>query len=376
MLFLPPNLTDKENQVISRICEMQVRLGLSASTASRKWTGLLRRGFLARAIQGSNSIEGYVVSIDDALALLDDEEPLDATRREIEAIKGYRMAMTYALQVAGSPLFAYSELLLQVLHFMMIQHDPTKRPGMWRLGNIFVNDEQKGVRVYEGPPAEDVPGLMGELIGSLSRSTQSSSLVDGAMAHLNLVMIHPFADGNGRMARCLQSLVLAHTNTLPPPYCSIEEHLGEHTQSYYDVLTAVGRGKWCPEGDAMPWIRFCLRAHYQQLATNLRRTENTKLIWGLVEDEARRRKLPERMITPLVQVALGNRIRNATYRSLNLDECSVQTAVRDLAALVKQKLLVPHGEMRGRYYLCSPQLLEIVEAGVLSLPIEDPFADQ
>lgn len=62
------------------------------------------------------------------------------------------------------------------------------------------------------------------------------------MAHLNLVMIHPFRDGNGRMARALQTLVLALDEVLEPTFSSIEEWLGSNTADYYLVLAATGRG--------------------------------------------------------------------------------------------------------------------------------------
>ena len=53
------------------------------------------------------------------------------------------------------------------------------------------------------------------------------------MAHLNLVMIHPFEDGNGRMSRALQSLVLARDHIVAPEFASIEEYLGRNTPAYY-----------------------------------------------------------------------------------------------------------------------------------------------
>ena len=79
-------------------------------------------------------------------------------------------------------------------------------------------------------------------------------MIRAAMAHLNLVMIHPFRDGNGRMARCLQTLVLAREGILSPEFSSIEEYLGRNTQAYYDVLADAGAGHWQPERDARPWV--------------------------------------------------------------------------------------------------------------------------
>ena len=78
------------------------------------------------------------------------------------------------------------------------------------------------------------------------------------MAHLNLVMIHPFRDGNGRMARALQTMVLAQDQVVEPTFSSIEEWLGNNTQDYYDVLAATGRGAWHPANDATLWVKFNL----------------------------------------------------------------------------------------------------------------------
>ena len=61
------------------------------------------------------------------------------------------------------------------------------------------------------------------------------------MAHLNLVMIHPFRDGNGRMARALATLVLTRSDIGEPEFSSIEEWLGANTEDYYSVLAHTGR---------------------------------------------------------------------------------------------------------------------------------------
>jgi len=73
-----------------------------------------------------------------------------------------------------------------------------------------------------------------------------------AMAHLNLVMIHPFRDGNGRMGRGLQTLVLARSAIPEPTFSTIQEHLGHNTQRYYDVLAEVGQGSSHPTHSARP----------------------------------------------------------------------------------------------------------------------------
>jgi len=373
MLFQVPALDSRETELLIRIQELKSTLSYAVSSTPGRWYGLLRRSTFARAIRGSNSIEGYNVSVDDAIAAAEGEEPLEADAIVWQEITGYRTAMTYVLQLAGDPHFRYSTDLVRSLHFMLLQHSLRKHPGRWRPGPIVVHDQERDTIVYEAPGAETVPALMDELMVSLNLTDGLPDLVRAAMAHLNLVMIHPFADGNGRMARCLQSLVLARTGVLAPPFSSIEEYLGHNTRAYYDVLAEVGGGSWHPERDTRSWIRFCLTAHYQQAGTLLRRTRELGRLWELLETEAGKRGLPERMILALADAAVGHRVRNATYRSAA--EVSENTAGRDLKVLVDQELLVAEGEKRGRFYTGSAILRALRERVREDGKMEDPFSD-
>ena len=154
---------------------------------------------------------------------------------------------------------------------MMLQHSLKKMPGRWRPGDIYVVNEATDERVYEGPDALLVPSLIDELIAYLNSPSDCPVMVKAAMAHLNFTMIHPFKDGNGRMARALQTLVLSRDGTVSPVFSSIEEWLGRNTQAYYDILAQIGQGAWHPERDAHPWIQFCLTAHFQQAHTLVKR---------------------------------------------------------------------------------------------------------
>ena len=373
MIFQCPELDSKEMEVVGRVAELKRLLGHSVSDSPKRWYGLLRRITFARAVQGSNTIEGYDVALDDAIAAAEGEEPLDPKTEAWAAVAGYQSAMTYVLQLAGDAHFSYSADLLRGLHFMMLQYKLAKKPGRWRVGPIFVQDDERAEVVYEGPPAESIPELMDELLRSLNGNLEMPGIVKGAMAHLNLVMIHPFADGNGRMARCLQTLVLARSGILAAPFSSIEEYLGRNTRAYYDVLAAVGGGSWHPERDARPWIRFCLTAHYRQATTLLLRTKEMQRLWDALEEEVGRRKLPERTVLALVDAAIGLRVRNATYRPVA--EIHDNLASRDFKSLVAEGLLVPEGERRGRFYVASELLKAIRARTHEARRVEDPFVE-
>lgn len=335
---------------------------------------MLRRNTLARAIRNSNSIEGYNVTAEDAIAAAEGQEPLDADRESWEAVTGYRTAMTFVLQLAKDPNFMYSEGFIRSLHFMMVQHDLSKNPGNWRPGAIYVRDESRGEVVYEGPDVEMVPGLIDELVEFLNGHDECPhSLIKGAMAHLNLAMIHPFSDGNGRMARCLQTLVLAREGILESEFSSIEEYLGRNTQDYYNVLAKTGEGAWHPRNSTREWIQFNLTAHFRQANTLLMRTRVMDLLWQEIEHMIAQQGLPERVIYAICDAAIGYRVRNASYRTLA--EVSEIQASRDLKTAVDAGLLIPTGERRGRLYVGSLQITAVFDKlkreYIKSIP--DPF---
>lgn len=375
MLFRTPELDDHENQVVQEIEQLRGALGYAARQPKR-WFGLLRRSTFARALRGSNAIEGYNVTIDDALAAAEGDEPIDSKDEAWMAVAGYRAAMTFVLQKAEDRSFSFSPELLKSLHFMMVGYDLTKNPGLWRPGPIFVRDETSGEHVYEGPPVEMVDSLVQELLLQLNvpATTKVPDVIGAAMAHLNLVMIHPFSDGNGRMARCLQTLVLARSGVAHPLFSSIEEYLGRNTLPYYGVLAHVGNRAWHPERDARPWIRFCLTAHYRQGKTLMRRTREIQTLCDELELVVRRLKLPERSILALADAAMGYKIRNPTYRTVA--DVTKTVAGRDLIALTKSGLLEPHGEKRGRYYVAAPSIMTLRRRVAEPKPIADPFAAQ
>ncbi len=373
MLFATPDLTDEEELVLDAIRKQWKRLRYQLQDRPARWTGLLRRSAAARGIRASNSIEGLEVSADDAVAAVDGDDPFDVDHsdRSWRAVLGYQRAMTFAIQHGSDPDAAVDATLLRSLHFMIVESDPLKNPGSWRPGPIYVHNED-GDRVYEGPQRELIPGLIDELVTWLQLE-ESSSLIVAAMAHLNLVMIHPFSDGNGRMARCLQTLVLARAGVLDPVFCSVEEWLGNrrNTVEYYDVLNQVGGGGWQPERDARPWVRFMLRAHHQQAAISEIRLAEIGMLWEDVECELERKGIDDRAAAPLVESALGRSMRNSRYR--HLAAVNRATAGRDLKGLVEAGLLTAMGERRGRVYRASPVLQEIRNRNRLPRDLPDPY---
>ncbi|TCO58672.1 Fic family protein [Actinocrispum wychmicini] len=349
MLFAAPELDATDRAVLDLIEDQHRRLRPLVA-APRRWSGLLRKVALARAVRGSNAIEGFTVTVDDAFAILDNQEPHEAGELAWRAVRGYRDAMTYVLQLAQEPRLDICTHTLRALHFMMQQYDLTKWPGRWRPDDVHV------------------PGLIDELVAAVNGSGTTPVLVRAAMAHLDLVAIQPFKEGNERMARCLQTLVLAGGGRFAAPeFASIEEDLGRNDQEYRHVLALVTGGLWDPGRDTRPWIRFCLTAHYRQALRIVYRAEHVSRLWVCAEEEISRAGLPDRCVQPLVYCMSGRQLRNSTYRQLT-EGVSQNVAGRDLVDLVRADLLDARGEKRGRYYAPSPRMrLAAVASAELSV---------
>ena len=359
-IFVTPEPDDADLMVIKEIERFRRELSHYVVHRPRRWAGHLRRMSFARAVRGSNWIEGYRASLDDVLDAIENEEPVATAEQTRLALTGYRDAMTYVLSLAEDRV-EVDESLLKSLHFMMTKHELRIRPGHYRTGDVWVEDET-ATRVYEAPDAHLVGGLMAELVESLRGSGSVPVMLRAAMAHLNLAMIHPFRDGNGRMARALQTLVLSAEGIVSPEFSSVEEYLGRNTADYYAVLAEVGQGSWHPENSARPWTRFMLRAHYRQAWTLQRRVHETEQLYDNLSQLVARRKLPSRAIGALADAARGRRLRRSIYARLvemtDGDPISDLTASRDLKALVDAGVLDAAGAGRGRTYHGAPVLRE------------------
>lgn len=370
-IFSTPEPDLEDQGVLQRIHTFRSDLA-DVMRVPRRWMGGLRRSMLARAIQGSNSIEGYDVKLDDAIAAVDEEEAMSADEQVFAEIRGYRQALGYVLAMAGDADFRLDASAVRGMHFMMLSHDLSKSPGSYRQGTVYVHDESTGMNVYEGPPAERVPGLVTELMDDLAGGGDTDPLVRAAMAHLNLVMIHPFRDGNGRMARALQTLVLSRGGISEPVFSSIEEWLGGNTEDYYRVLAATGGGGWHPERSAGLWVKFNLRAHHLQAQTMTRRSREAAELWRAFDEVIEQFGLSERVADELFDATLGFRIRRSTYiRRTGIEQ---RTATRDLARLTQLGLLRPVGETKGRHYVMGEQLATL-RRRVLETrePLVDPY---
>lgn len=352
MIFSLPRL---EQSLLDKLDELEaLRHTLERGMQTRgRWMGSLRRQIRASSIESSTSIEGFSVSPEEALALTSGRliaEPGDEDR---QAVACYSRAMVHVGTMAVDPEFRWLDRVILDLHFDACYFQRDKDPGLWRTGPIGVTGAD-GSLEYRGPEAGDVVGLMEEVLSWLAEDDlEADVFVRAAMAHLNVISVHPFRDGNGRIARIVQSLVLARGGLGSPEFFSIEEYLGGHTHEYYAALRETQGGSYQPDRDATRWIAFCLDAHIAQAQRRLAQIEQAAVRWQRLEELVSQRGWPERVVIALEQTLLGG-----TDRSRYADEADVSpaTASADLRRALDAGLFEQRSRGRSSSYLASDEL--------------------
>lgn len=355
MIFATPMLSDALHERLAELDRLRHALGSDAEQMT-PWMGTLRRAVRASSIESSTSIEGFSVEPAEAIALT------SGVAREVGgdenrlAVLCYARAMDHVAAMARDPAFRWSERVILDLHFDACHFQPDKSPGLWRTGQIAVTGADGGIE-YRGPDGEDVAGLMAEVVAGLDTGGDAHPVVGAAMAHLNVTSVHPFRDGNGRVARVVQSLVLALDGLLSPELSSIEEYLAENTSAYYAALRDTQGGSYQPERDASEWVRFCVEAHIAQATRRLDQIHEAAARWGRLEREVDSRGWPERFVIALERSLVGG-IDRAGYGEEA--DMSVATVSADLRRLLDSGLVEQRGRGPGTRYWASARLRELL----------------
>lgn len=343
-----------------------------------RWTNGLRKFLTADAIAASNSIEGFRVATVDVADLMEGEHDVEISAENLAETLAYQHMMTYIQTLNDAPDFAYSKGFLNALHWMLQghRHSQRKPAGQWRKGPVYVTDARDpSIAAYTAPAAPDVPGLIAELIDWLNAPGSAHALVRAAMAHLHLVSIHPWADGNGRMSRSLQTLLIAREGVLAPEFSSIEAWLGRpgNTWEYYRSLASRG-AVYQPDQDVSSWVRFNLVAYHEQAQSVRNRIDRSVRVWQVLADFASSSGLDDRVVSALQDVAMTGRVRRLRYE--HAEGLSMQQAQRDLRDLVSAGVLTSVGRTRARYYTEGDRfpetaLIEARRPGTIANPYTD-----
>lgn len=235
----PHSLTPTMLRLVSTISEAVGRLSVLEDEKNLR----LRRANRIRTIQGSLAIEGNTLSEEQITAILEGKRVIAPPKEILEvrnAIKAYEQFESWKPSNEKDLLKAHAILMAGLLD----------DAGSYRKGNVGVmNGDQV---VHMAPPANRIKSLMADLFGWLA-NTEEPLLIASSVFHYEFEFIHPFSDGNGRMGRLWQTLILTEWNPLFANL-PVESMVHEHQSEYYQAINLSTK-----KTDSAPFIEFMLQ---------------------------------------------------------------------------------------------------------------------
>jgi len=237
---------------------------------------------------------------------------------------------------------------------------PTGRSGMWRIRVGAWREDNNGPmqvvsggisseRVhYEAPAASALETEMTTFLNWFEGTHDTDRVIKAALAHLWFVMIHPFEDGNGRIARAVADLALARSELSGQRYYSMSAQILKEKNSYYDVLEKTGKGTV----DVTLWISWFLRCLDRALAgaeATIDQVVAKAKFWDRIADV----EINERQRLMLNKLLDGFEGKLTTVKWSKIAKCSHDTALRDIQDLIGKSVLEmdPAGGRSSSYSL-------------------------
>ncbi len=324
-----------------------------------EYTIELRRHTLAQAVHYSTKIEGNTLTLEQVKSLLAGEK-VGAPENQIQEVRNYSEALSYIQLFVQDRTGRVSEDTIRHLHFLITKSlRGAYAPGQYRTEQNYVVDTASGRRVFLPPASEDVPTLMQEFVEWLNIPDQPSPVLKAALAHLNLVAIHPLLDGNGRTARALESLLLYKQGFRSQHFVSLEAYFGRDGQAYYRALSASLGPHYSPPKDVSPWLEYSLQAHIAEARAALQYQQEVAIEIDGLKEAFQSEGLSLTQMTMLLMACRTGRVTNREYRYTT--GRSHQSAVSDFSRLIEKGLLVRSGKGRAAAYVPSKWTKEVFE---------------
>lgn len=203
---------------------------------------------------------------------------------------------------------------------------------------------------YEAPSAKSVAREMAAFLKWLESDKTIDGVLAAGIAHLWFVTIHPFEDGNGRMARAIADLMLARSEGSSQRFYSMSSRIRTLRESYYKVLEATQKG----EMDITAWLEWflsCLSGAFDQAEETLSSVLDKARFWEAIQDV----ELNERQRRVLNRLLDGFEGKLTSSKWAKVAKCSQDTATRDIEDLLLKDILVrgPGGGRSTSYELAT-----------------------
>lgn len=309
------------SQIFKLSLEIQDILGQLKNVEIAKPSIKLRKENQIKTIHHSLAIEGNTLSMAQITDIINNKKIIGPPKQIIEvknAIQLYERISEFDAANENSFLRAHKILM----------SDLVTHPGFYRKSNVGII---KGSQIkHVAPQAKQISTLMSQLFSFMKKNNEYTFLVKACVFHYELEFIHPFEDGNGRMGRLWQQIVLMKHSPVFE-YLSVEALVFKNRQQYYKVLEACDKA-----GDSTLFVEFALKLILQELVSFKKAFK------------------PQRIDVDIRLSLAKDKFKSTFFSRKNymeiFPEISTATASRDLKQALKNKMMESRGERNQAQY--------------------------
>jgi len=314
------------------------------------WEKQFKEDAIVRSAYHGTHIEGNLLHKDEAKDILQGRDVIGRPR-DIQEIINYRKVINFIDEEAKKKIDKITEPLLKKLHRIIVEKILTgEQVGEYRAKQVVVKNSQTGQITFRPPPPIEVPFLIREFLYWVNRDDKDSihPVLKAGIVHHELVRIHPFIDGNGRVARVLATLILLLGGYDIRRFFSLEEYYDKDAVFYYQNLQKAS------SGDLSPWLEyftFGAAVEFEKIKEKiLKLSKDVKLKEKFGGQQI---YLTERQIKIIEYIQDVGYLQNQSFITL-FPDVSEDTVLRDVQDLTKKGLLKKIGSTKGaRYVLIS-----------------------
>ncbi|MFI3329291.1 MAG: Fic family protein [bacterium] len=330
-MYKPPfEINDK---IINLSIEITKKI-TNLETENIKKKILLRKASKIKSVNSTCAIEQNTLSENDVIAVIDKKFVI-APRKEILEIEN-----AFLMYEKIDEFNPYSVVSFLSAHKILTK-GLVRESGIFRSGDVAVYDNDKVIHLGARP--EFVSNLVEELFDWLKNS-ELNPLIKSAIVHFELEIIHPFSDGNGRIGRFWQALILYKYNRIFE-YVPIETLIYSHQQIYYNTIALCSKS-----GTSTLFIEFMLEMILKTINNvNTNDTINKMYFKGLTKTE-------KEISLVLVKYFENNETINVE-EAIDLLGKNKDNVRKYFLSLVKKNILIPSGATKVRVYYLNIEVL-------------------
>ncbi|OGG26077.1 hypothetical protein A2960_06000 [Candidatus Gottesmanbacteria bacterium RIFCSPLOWO2_01_FULL_39_12b] len=308
-----------------------------------------REEAIVRTVHHGTHIEGNELNIIEASQVLKGQTVVGRDR-DIQEVINYRNVLNF-LDYVGRGEVSKGKLTSEVvkkIHALTVEKLlALEKCGVYRNSQVVVKNSVTGEITFRPPPAIEVPYQVEEFLSWVNTMVKDEihPVLKAGITHYELVRIHPFVDGNGRMARASATLVLFLDNYDIKKFFSLEEHYDHDAARYYEALKSAA------SGDLTNWLEYFSEGLSIELTRIKEKVLRLSIDLHLKEKLGGQQVfLSERQIAIMEYIQRVGYLNNQGFEDL-FPKISEDTILRDLHDLMQKGIIKKEGKTKASRYM-------------------------